>query len=216
MKAIAWTLASIMLPLLVTEFTELGPWLAERLVRWSVRMLPPEHRDRYVDEWLAELESVPGKVLKLIVAARLALRVPATRLAVQGITFPQALRRAMSWRLNKSGVRLVDRASRLSRQPASGSSQRYMAAWFQRNLRELQVNLLRSAAIACFTVALSLQFVPFLRMMGGESGLIWYLKTFPRVRILGEDRVYVDFGGPKEATHSVQLTYSMTIHRDEK
>ena len=38
MKAAAWALASIVLPLLITEFTELGPWLAERLVRRSVRL----------------------------------------------------------------------------------------------------------------------------------------------------------------------------------
>lgn len=97
MKAIAWTLVSILMPLLVTEFTELGPWLAERLVRRSVRMLPTEHRDRYTDEWLAELEAVPGKVLKLIVAARLALRVPATSLAVQGMTFPAGATTRDGW-----------------------------------------------------------------------------------------------------------------------
>jgi hypothetical protein len=147
MKAAAWALASIVLPLLITEFTELGPWLAERLVRRSVRMLPPEHRDRYTDEWLAELDVVPGKLSKLIVAVRLALRVPATSLAVQGRTLPQALQSAVAGQFAKSGMRLANRASSLCDQPASDSSRRYAGAWLRQNLKKLQANLLRSAAI---------------------------------------------------------------------
>jgi hypothetical protein len=214
LKAIAWVLVSVVLPLLITEFTELGPWLAERLVRRSVRMLPPEHRDRHADEWLAELDVIPGKVLKLVVAARLALRVPATRLAVQGLTFPQALQRAVAGRLNRSAMRLAGRASLLSSQVAAESSQRHMSVWLQRNLTELQADLLRSAAIACWTVGLSVQFMPVLRKLG-RSGIKWYLRSIPKVRILGDNQVYVHFGGPKSATHRVKVSFTMTVDEDE-
>jgi hypothetical protein len=173
-------------------------------------MLPYEHRDRYTDEWLAELDVVPGKILKLIVAVRLALRVPATSLAVQGMTFPQALQRALAGQLAKSGMRLANRASRLSDQPASDSPHRYRAVWHRQNLKELQANLLRSAAIGCFTVGFTVQFMPILKRLN-RSGMKWYPRYVPKVRISGQDKVHIDFGGPKTATHEVKVSFTMAV-----
>jgi hypothetical protein len=71
------------LPLLLAEITEVAPWLAERLLKSAARLLPTRHRERYIQEWLAELDAVPGKLLKFLFAARIALRVPATRRELQ-------------------------------------------------------------------------------------------------------------------------------------
>lgn len=91
-----------------------------------------------------------------------------------------------------------------------------MGAWLQRNLNELEVNLLRSAATVCFMLGLSVQLMPVLRAMDDKLGLGSVLR-FPRVRISSEDsHVYVDFGGPKSATHSVEVTFTMTIDEDKK
>jgi hypothetical protein len=213
-KAVAWALASIVLPLLITEFTELGPWLAERLVRRSVRMLPAEHRDRYTDEWLAELDVVPGKILKLIIAVRLALRVPATSLAVQDITFPLALQRAVAGQFTKNGLKLANRAYRLRDQSVSDSSHRYTGVWRRQHLRELHANLLRSAAVGCFTVGFTVQFMPLLRRLN-RSGMKWYQRYVPKVRILGQDKVHIDFGGPKTATREYKVSFKVAVDEDE-
>jgi hypothetical protein len=58
----------IVLPLLLSEFTDWCPWLAGRLVRRAARLLPERNRARYEEEWLAELHEVPGRLAKLAVA----------------------------------------------------------------------------------------------------------------------------------------------------
>ena len=111
-------------------------------------------------------------------------------------------------------MRLADRASLLSSQVAVESSQRHMSVWLLRNLTELQADLLRSAAIACWTVGLSVQFMPVLRKLG-RSGIKWYLRSIPKVRILENNQVYVHFGGPKTATHQVKVSFTMTVDENE-
>jgi lipopolysaccharide/colanic/teichoic acid biosynthesis glycosyltransferase len=46
---------------LVLELFDWLPWLARRLVRRAVRKLPSDVKDRYLDEWLAELDALPGR-----------------------------------------------------------------------------------------------------------------------------------------------------------
>jgi hypothetical protein len=61
-----WVLTAIVLPLLLSEFTDLCPWLAKKLVRRAARRLPEPDRPRWEAEWLAELASKPGQLLKLL------------------------------------------------------------------------------------------------------------------------------------------------------
>ena len=62
--------AIVVIPLLLAEFTELAPWLAERLtLRAARRLRSRTERERYSEEWLADVRFAPGKVTKLVVAA---------------------------------------------------------------------------------------------------------------------------------------------------
>jgi len=54
-----------------TELTEISPWLARKVVRWSARHWSPdpEQRAAYEEEWTSVVDERPGKVLKLFTAA---------------------------------------------------------------------------------------------------------------------------------------------------
>ncbi|WP_157767866.1 NB-ARC domain-containing protein [Actinosynnema pretiosum] len=59
----------MLLPLVVNEFKDWWPWLAVRVVRWSARRLgDPQACARYEEEWVANLEEVPGKLSPLVAA----------------------------------------------------------------------------------------------------------------------------------------------------
>ena len=56
----------VVVPLLTAECGEVAPWLAAKILRWSARRLGDrEKEERYTEEWLANLEHVPGKLTKL-------------------------------------------------------------------------------------------------------------------------------------------------------
>lgn len=56
----------IVIPLLVNEAGDVAPCLARCLLRWGARRIgQPGQAKRYEEEWLADLERVPGKVTKL-------------------------------------------------------------------------------------------------------------------------------------------------------
>jgi hypothetical protein len=74
----------VILPLALAEAILLGPWLSERLLRWGALGLPEEYRERYVEDWLGELDAVPGSLTKLGFAIRVLIRVPATERALTG------------------------------------------------------------------------------------------------------------------------------------
>jgi hypothetical protein len=77
-------LGGIVIPLAVNELGELFPWLARRLVRWSARRLgEPSACERYEEEWLANLECVPGKLMKLVAASSYLVSVPKMRWTLQ-------------------------------------------------------------------------------------------------------------------------------------
>jgi hypothetical protein len=75
---------AVLLPLLLSEFSDWCPWLAVRLVRWAARRLGnPRVCARYEEEWVANLEAVPGKLARLATAASLALAVPRMRATIR-------------------------------------------------------------------------------------------------------------------------------------
>jgi hypothetical protein len=74
----------VFVPLLLQEFGELAPWMAERLLKRGTRWLPPAYRSRYQQDWLGELDAIPGQITKLAFAFRVLVRVPATERALTG------------------------------------------------------------------------------------------------------------------------------------
>jgi hypothetical protein len=89
---LGFALFAVLVPLLVSEAGDLAPSLARWLLRWGARRIgQADKARRYEEEWLADLERVPGKVTKLAHACGvLALSVP--RLRAQ---FRQGLDRAL-------------------------------------------------------------------------------------------------------------------------
>ena len=86
MSPLWWILSAVILPVLLAEFTEIAPWLADKLVRIAATALPLEQRSRYEEEWLAELAAIPGKVLKLGWAIKVAALAPSTGREMQGLS----------------------------------------------------------------------------------------------------------------------------------
>jgi lipopolysaccharide/colanic/teichoic acid biosynthesis glycosyltransferase len=88
MSELWWVLLGALLSLLLAEFTEMGPWLAERVIRRAVWPLPADQRERYLEEWLGELDAVPGKLTKLTFAVRVVIGAPVTGRTLHGLAPP--------------------------------------------------------------------------------------------------------------------------------
>jgi hypothetical protein len=58
---------AVVLPLLLSEFTDWCPWFARRLVRRAARRLPEECRARWEEEWLEHLHALEGRRLAILV-----------------------------------------------------------------------------------------------------------------------------------------------------
>jgi hypothetical protein len=95
MRWVSGFFAAVIIPLLVNEFADLCPWLAERLIRGAVRLLPKEHQERYRQEWHAEIYVVPGKLTKLAAAISILVRAPTVGHVLQ--TQPDVLERVQQW-----------------------------------------------------------------------------------------------------------------------
>ncbi len=91
MKTLAFLFYVVLVPMLVNEFTDWLPWFAARLVRAATHTLPSAARSRYAEEWLAELDAVPGDLSKLAVAIRIFVRAPATAAAISGVSSFKAM-----------------------------------------------------------------------------------------------------------------------------
>jgi hypothetical protein len=78
---LGFALFAVLVPVLVSEAGDLAPSLARWLLRWGARRIgQADKARRYEEEWLADLERVPGKVTKLAHACGvLALSVPRLR-----------------------------------------------------------------------------------------------------------------------------------------
>jgi lipopolysaccharide/colanic/teichoic acid biosynthesis glycosyltransferase len=86
MSVLIFLLASVVVPMLVNEFTDWLPWLATKMVKIAAHNLPLDLRDRYAEEWEAEVRAVPGGGLsKLAVAIRIWLGAPRTGAALRGL-----------------------------------------------------------------------------------------------------------------------------------
>jgi CRP/FNR family cyclic AMP-dependent transcriptional regulator len=80
-EILGFFLLAVFVPLLVSEAGDLAPSLARWLIRWGARRVGQvDEAGRYEEEWLADLERVPGKVTKLAHACGvLAVSVPRLR-----------------------------------------------------------------------------------------------------------------------------------------
>jgi hypothetical protein len=60
--------------------------LPERVLRWASRLLRPAVRERYLDEWLADLDTLPALPLRRLVwAVAVACRAPRLRRAARHV-----------------------------------------------------------------------------------------------------------------------------------
>ena len=76
----AFVATGVLLPLLLAEFGDWCPWFAGHIVRWSARRLGDSAASaRYEEEWLANLDEVPGKLARLAAALGYAANIPRMR-----------------------------------------------------------------------------------------------------------------------------------------
>jgi hypothetical protein len=61
-------LASILASIFFNEFVQWRPLVVRKLIALAVRRLPGNQRDRYLEEWTAHSNEVPGDLGKVIVA----------------------------------------------------------------------------------------------------------------------------------------------------
>src|SRR5215472_11064707 len=72
---LAFLLFAVLIPLAVNEIGDLIPSLARCLLRWGARRIGrADQAERYEEEWLADLERVPGKLTKLMRACSILVR----------------------------------------------------------------------------------------------------------------------------------------------
>lgn len=109
---------TMVMPLLVELVKEHAPSLARRLIRVAARMLPGTHRERYLAEWMAELDEMERQnVSQLLASIRILVSAPTTGSVLRAMDRPAS--RARWWE------RLVDRTEQIARRLASGPSRRY-------------------------------------------------------------------------------------------
>jgi hypothetical protein len=128
---IAWAIISaVILPLLLSEFSEVSPWMARRLLVWAaVHVGDPRRAERYREEWLAGLQDVPGNLTKLVKALSIVCYTvpvmhwhlkgsfylwPARKLgdAFLALTFPRIRRRLLKRRIERYGITIGRKGSR--------------------------------------------------------------------------------------------------------
>ncbi len=70
---VVFVVSALVLPIVVTLLTEETrawlPHVTRALVRSAVRRVPPDHRDRYEEEWLAEVAAYSDRPLTAVVRA---------------------------------------------------------------------------------------------------------------------------------------------------
>jgi lipopolysaccharide/colanic/teichoic acid biosynthesis glycosyltransferase len=78
------TLAVALLNLLLAELFDWFHWIGERVLARAARRLPQRDRERWENEWLAELDALPGKHLShLLWATGIWLRAPSLSRALE-------------------------------------------------------------------------------------------------------------------------------------
>jgi hypothetical protein len=99
--------------------SEVFAWMprwAERLLQRALRKLPVSLQERMREEWLRELQHIPGNVWKLKFAASLALR-GGSRIAANGSTIEKRASLPAYWRLIASNTTLLSRMLALASTP---------------------------------------------------------------------------------------------------
>lgn len=77
--ALLFLLNALLMPLVVELVKERAPGLALRVIRLAARLLPRTHRDRYREEWTAELDEMKRQnVSQLVSSLRILLGAPST------------------------------------------------------------------------------------------------------------------------------------------
>lgn len=72
---VGFMVIAIVIPLLVNEAGDLTRSLARCLLRWGARRIGrAEQAERYEEEWLADLERIPGSLTRLIYASGVVVR----------------------------------------------------------------------------------------------------------------------------------------------
>lgn len=71
MGLIETIIVGVAVVLLATEVQAWLPWLTERILRHAVRRLPESLRDRYDEEWRADINDRPGMLSKFVSACGL-------------------------------------------------------------------------------------------------------------------------------------------------
>jgi hypothetical protein len=80
--------------LALAEFTECGPWMADGVLTFASTKIPRASREELLAQWRADLDQVPGRLIKLLVALSILLKSPAT-----GRELARALRDAFAARI---------------------------------------------------------------------------------------------------------------------
>lgn len=86
LEVISFIVLVVILPLVMNEISELSPFFAAKIIKWTAYQLPLANRVRYQEEWLAELDEVPGKLLKLVFPFRLVWSLPQMQHELYGAT----------------------------------------------------------------------------------------------------------------------------------
>lgn len=81
-KFLSMAVASGITKILSAQFEMWLPWITERIFLFSICQLPYELRNRFEEEWYADLSEVSGKLRKLLEALRLTCA--AYRILLQG------------------------------------------------------------------------------------------------------------------------------------
>jgi lipopolysaccharide/colanic/teichoic acid biosynthesis glycosyltransferase len=93
-------LAAAIVNALIAECFGWFPWIAEQLIQCAVKRLPRKVRERYQEEWLAELEVLPGREISaLVFAIRILMRASKVRQEIvggRGIAFKHAFDRVFA------------------------------------------------------------------------------------------------------------------------
>ena len=75
MTWLALVVGAAVVNLVVADIAGWLPWIAERIIKRAARVLPMQSRDRYEQEWLAELDVLPGgDISQIVFSIRLRLR----------------------------------------------------------------------------------------------------------------------------------------------
>ena len=80
---VVFVVVAIALPLLLAEFGDWCPWLADRIVRWAAgRLRDTTACQRYEEEWIANLNEIPGRLARLVAAFGYMACVPSMRRSI--------------------------------------------------------------------------------------------------------------------------------------